>query len=230
MDLHIYYNLNNHLWVYKQKETLQIKYSFSKLIFVFKDLCNNDYKRCKQMTQEELLKRYHEKNIEEEISFTKAYRYYKTARKFYEDLQDGTASEINFFENTMVTYEECEPLKRKPDFESYSGSCYWYSKKGVVRRSDHWGCGIVNCDWPYHKKDGKTIYGSYYKNAKSGRVPKWGFAKWTDFLFKAREIEIDGKPVITTFNNTIGRDLLKIDDKVYHRKIIEVFEEYRDEQ
>ncbi len=182
------------------------------------------------MTQEELLKRDHEKNIEEEVSFTKAYRYFKSARKFYDDLQDDTAREINCFEKTIGTYEECETLTRKPDFESYSGSCYWYSKTGVVRRSDHWGCGIVNCDWALHRKNGKTLYGTYYTNAISVKDPKWGFAKWADFLFKAREIEIDGKPVITTFNNTIGRDLLKIDDKVYQRKVIEVFEEYRDEQ
>ena len=52
------------------------------------------------MTQEELLKRYHEKNIEEEISFTKAYRYYKTARKFYEDLPGGLIVAISLGERT----------------------------------------------------------------------------------------------------------------------------------
>ena len=179
------------------------------------------------MTQEELLKRYHEKNIEEEIAFNKAFRYFKTAKEFYKDLQDGQASPINFFENTLVTYEECDPIKRKPDYESYSGSCYWYSKKGVIRRSDHWGCGIVNCDWALHKRNGKTLYGTYYTNARTIKVPTYGFAKWSDFLFKAREIEIDGKPVITTFNNTIGRDLLLVDKKTYQRKLIEVFEEIK---
>jgi len=181
------------------------------------------------MTQEELLKRFHEKNIEEEVSFTQAFRYFKSARKFYADLQNGQASWINFFENTMVTYEECDPIKRKPDFESYSGSCYWYSKKGVIRRSDHWGCGIVNCDWALHRKNGKTIYGTYYTNARTVKEPKYGFAKWSDFLHKAREIEIDGKPVITSFNNTTGRDLISINNKTYKRRVIEVFEETADE-
>lgn len=179
------------------------------------------------MTQEELIKRYDEKDITKEVSFTMAHRYFKTAKEFYKDLQDGQASEINFFENTMVMYEECEGPKRKPDFESDSGSRYWYSKKGVVRGSDHWGCGVDNCDWVLKKKDGKIIYGTYWKNARTVKGRKYGFASWKDYLFKARKLEIDGKIVVTTFNNTIGRNLIRVGGKTYQRKVVEVFEEYK---
>ena len=127
-------------------------------------------------------------------------------------------------------YEECEEPKRKPDYTSESGSRYWYTKKGVVRGSNHWGNGVANCDWPLKLKEGKIIYGGYYKHARSFAKPKYGFARWEDYLFKARLIEIDGKEVVTTFNNTTGRDLLNIDGKTYMRKVIEVFEEVKDEQ
>ena len=177
------------------------------------------------MKQKELLEKYLQKNILEEVSFSKAFRYFKSAREFYKNLQDGVADEDNFFENTMVMYEECDRPDRDPDYDSDSGSRYWYTNDGVIRGSDHWGCGVFNCDWPLKLRNGKTLYGTYWKNAKSIKDPKYGFARWNDFLFKARPIEIDGQTVITSFNNTVGRDLIKLNDKIYQRKIIEVFEE-----
>ena len=181
------------------------------------------------MNQEELIRRIKEKNIEEEIIFNKGGQYFKSAQKYYADLQDGTASPENFFENTLVRYEECDKPNRKPDFESYSGSRYWYTKKGVVRGSDHWGCGIVNCDWALHTKDGRNVYGGYWTHARSFAKPKYGFAEWKDFLFKARLVEIDGKELVTSFSNCKGRDLIEIDGKRYQRRLIEVFEEIEEE-
>ncbi len=178
------------------------------------------------MNQEELIKRIKEKNIEEEIIFGKGGEYFKSARKYYADLQDGEASSDNFFENTIVIFEECDGPKRKPDFVSGSGSCYWYTKKGVTRGSDHWGGGVDNCDWALHTKNGKNIYGAgYWKHARSFAEPKYGYADWKDFLFKARLIEINGKELVTTFSNCKGRNLIEMDGKLYLRKVIEVFEE-----
>ena len=177
------------------------------------------------MRQEELITLLKERDIKEEVSFSKGGRYFKSAMKFYKDLQDGKASEINFFENTMALFRECDKPDRAPDFGSESGSCYWYSKEGVIRGSDHWGCGVYNCDWALKTKKGETIYGHYWKHPRSFAKPRYGYARWDDFLFKARLIEIDGKETVTTFSNTCGRDLLCIDGKTYLRKVIEVFEE-----
>ncbi len=181
------------------------------------------------MNQEELIRRIKEKSIEEEVVFGKGGQYFKSAQKYYADLQDGEASPENFFENTLVRYEECDKPNRNPDFESYSGSRYWYTKKGVVRGSDHWGCGIVNCDWALHTKDGRNVYGGYWTHARSFAKPRYGFAAWKDFLFKARLVEIDGKEVVTAFSNCKGRDLTQIDGKKYQRRLIEVFEEVEEE-
>lgn len=79
----------------------------------------------------------------------------------------------NFFISTKATFKACKTPKRKPDFESESGSRYWYGEnkqgKYVIRESDHWsktvchkrsvdGCGnIASCKWnifiPKHSKD-----------------------------------------------------------------------------
>ncbi|MCR4854846.1 MAG: hypothetical protein K5908_01640 [Erysipelotrichaceae bacterium] len=177
------------------------------------------------MRQEELITQLKERDINEEVSFSKGGKYFKSARKFYKGLQDGKASEINFFENTIVLFDECERPDREPDFGSPSGSCYWYSEEGVIRGSDHWGCGVGNCDWALKTRKGETVYGHYWKYTRNFARPRFGFAKWEDFLFKARLIEIGGKEVVTTFNNTVGRDLIGVEGKTYLRKVIEVFEE-----
>ena len=181
------------------------------------------------MKQEELIRRIKEKNIEEEVIFNKGGEYFKSAQKYYADLQDGTADWQNFFENTLVRFEECDKPDREPDYVSDSGSCYWYLKDGVIRRSDHWGCGIGNCDWAYHTKENRNICGGYWKHCRSFRETKYGFARWDAFLFKARLIEVGGKEVVTTFSNCKGRDLIEVDGKRYLRKVIEVFEEATEE-
>ena len=181
------------------------------------------------MNQEELLRRIKEKDIKEEVVFNKGGEYYRTAKKYYSDLQDGIAGEENFFENTLVRYEECDEPRRKPDYTSDSGSCYWYSKKGVIRGSDHWGCGVDNCVWPLHTKDNKNIYGGYWTHCRSFTKPRYGFARWKDFLYKARLIEVNGKEFVTTFNSSKGRNLIEVDGRLYQRKVVESFEEVIEE-
>lgn len=53
----------------------------------------------------------------------------------------------NFFSNTMAAFQRCESPDRPADYESNSGSKYWYGDEGVIRESDHWGTGIASCDW-----------------------------------------------------------------------------------
>lgn len=179
------------------------------------------------MKQDKLLQAIKNKNPEDIKLYQGPARYFKTAKKFYMDLQDGIASEINFFENTLVMYEEVKKPKGDPDFESDSGSRYWYSDKGVIRGSDHWGNGVANCDWALKRKNGKIIYGLSFKSPKQFKERLYGFARWDEYLFKARLIEVDKKEVVTSFKNTIGRDLIKVNNKKYIREVIETFKEYK---
>ena len=179
------------------------------------------------MKQEKLIQAIKNKNIDDIKPFEGPAKFFKTSKKYYSDIQDGIASKRNFFENTLVIYDEVKKPKGKPDFDSDSGSRYWYFKDGVIRQSDHWGNGVANCDWAYRNSKGKITYGTSYKSCKSFKKPIYGFARWDAFLFKARLIEINGKQVVTTFKNCYGRDLIKVDGKKYQRVIIESFEEVK---
>jgi len=53
----------------------------------------------------------------------------------------------NFFNETKATFTRCSRPAREPDYQSASGSRYWYEHDAVVRESDHWGGGIASCDW-----------------------------------------------------------------------------------
>jgi hypothetical protein len=179
------------------------------------------------MEQKELIRRFKNKNIED-IDIRSAAKYFRSARTFYGDLQDGKASDLNFFERTMVMYEECEKPNRKPDFVSDSGSQYWYTKKGVTRRSNHWGNGVYNCDWPIHLKNGRYIYGRDWQYCMSSNKVRNGFARWEDYMCKPRLLKIKRKEVVTCFNNVIGRDIVIVDGKQFVRKIIETYVEEKE--
>ncbi len=178
------------------------------------------------MEQKELIRRFKNKN-EEELDFGSASRYFKSGRAFYADVQDGTASELNFFERTMVMYEECDRPNRKPDFVSESGSMYWYTKKGVTRGSNHWGNGVANCDWAIHLKNGRYIYGRGIYCMASNKI-RYGFARWEDYIFKPRLLKIARKEVLTCFSNVIGREIVLVDGKQYKRQIIETYVENKE--
>lgn len=179
------------------------------------------------MKQDKLIETIKNKNPEDIRHYEGPAKYFKTSKKYYSDLQEGIASEKNFFENTLVMYEEVKKPKGDPDFESDSGSRYWYSKQGVIRGSDHWGAGVANCDWAYKKKNGSIIYGLSYKSPRKLKERVYGFAKWEDYLFKAQLIEINKKEVVTSFKNVIGRDLVKVDGKKYERKVVEYYDEVK---
>lgn len=171
------------------------------------------------MTQKELIEKYEEIADQKVTMYFKPYLHFLKARKFYEQLQDGVADENTFFTETLVTFNETDDPGREPDFTSGSGSRYWYSKEGVIRGSDHWGNGVALCDWALKTRKGNTIYGYDYDCPIHLSAPRFGFAKWEDFLFKAQLIEADDKKAVTTFSNCVGYGMFKIDDKVYKRVI-----------
>ena len=178
------------------------------------------------MDQKKLIELFKKKNPND-INHEKSAEYFKTAKEFYGDLQDGVADEFNFFVNTLVIYDETTLPKGKPSFVSGSGSRYWYSKKGVVRGSNHWGIGVDDCDWALRRKSGHTVYGKPWGRLTFTKKEVYGFARWEDYIFKSRLHNINGKEVLATFNNVCGEDLVKVGNKVYKRSLVEAFEEVK---
>ena len=163
-------------------------------------------------------------------NFTRPARYFNAVSRNFKPIQQGEASSLNFFDYTIVKFTETEKPDREPDFVSGSGSCYWYSPEGVVRGSNHWGNGVANCDWALKLKNGRTIYGITSRSTKNFREDKFAYAPWKDFILKSRIFEINGEEVLTTFNNSIGRDQVIIDGRLYRRRIIEVWDDVTDQQ
>jgi len=63
----------------------------------------------------------------------------------------------------------CEIENRKCDYQSKSGSTYYYSTQGMYRLSNHWG-RLANSKWRLQPSDNET-------NSKF----KLGFANWEHF-------------------------------------------------
>jgi len=93
----------------------------------------------------------------------------------YEAVVHG-ATEADFFEGTKANFTSCEIPSKKPDYESKSGSVYWYSKDGVVRAADHW-LGVASCKWIL---DGQDEY-AINKATDKREFAVAGFCKWSDF-------------------------------------------------
>ncbi len=177
---------------------------------------------------EQLIEQFKEEREDKKVIYS-AHGNFLYNVKFYKPFQQGIAGVANFFDNTLALFEEVEKPRREPDYDSESGSQYWYSEEGVIRGSDHWGNGISNCDWALKRMNGKTVYGSTFKSSKSFRNYKYGFVKWQDFLLKSEVIEINGKEVLTTFENKVGRGLVEVDNKVYQPRVIVEWVEYTPE-
>lgn len=91
----------------------------------------------------------------------------------------------NFHDRTAAIFTALEAAPTRPaDFTSPSGSEYWYSEQGLVRRSDHWMSSIRSCTW---YMDGEvvvqeclngetvTIHGQAHDEVRVG------FCRWSDF-------------------------------------------------
>lgn len=78
----------------------------------------------------------------------------------------------NFFIGTTANFlsiEKKELPQREPDFESKSGSQYWYEGKSVYRYSSHFNRSVASCSWFL---DNASYQGRY----------KAGVCLLTDFL------------------------------------------------
>ena len=173
------------------------------------------------MSQTSLIEKYKTVTEKDEIDYSTASRHFKSLVRRNSDIQEGVANSANFFDSTVVLFRETERPDREPDFTSDSGSCYWYNEEGVVRGSDHWGNCVANCDWALLMNNGRTEYGTSSWGARSFREAKYGFARWKDFELKPRLYNINDQEVVTTFNNTVGRDTVIVNGKKY-RKIVTV--------
>lgn len=124
----------------------------------------------------------------------------------------------NTFKNTFCVFTEVNLSiieNKKPDFQSDSGSCYYYTEKGMYRLSNHWG-RLGNSKW-------RLIENGVDTNSKV----KLGYANWSDFLpdnkyealyyvsvdFETETIlyqhkmnvDYDGKAVLRTASDTMKR-------------------------
>ena len=118
---------------------------------------------------------------------------------------DGYFGPDNFYMGTIATWTPCSMPDSAPDYESASGSRYWYVPDGVIRESGHWGSEVGSCDWYL---DGYG-WGSSFSDDSGIR---YGFCRWADFELGdwsvtcygdefARAIEDAGYDVISS-----GRD------------------------
>ena len=82
-----------------------------------------------------------------------------------------TYNQHNFFKHTFCEFQQVDNLEFPEDtnYKSKSESMYFYTEKGVYRKSNHWG-RVANCRW-------KIAANEHYKNQQI----IIGFAKWTNF-------------------------------------------------
>jgi hypothetical protein len=111
---------------------------------------------------------------------------YTIASIFTED----RANRDNFYKNSIGFWTQVDsPPDEEPDYESYSGSEYWYDWDGVYRRSDHWGSKVSTCSW-YLGELNKGI--DNFKNigyhqrygCETFDEPVTGFIRWDDLKAK----------------------------------------------
>ncbi|WP_299667985.1 hypothetical protein [uncultured Polaribacter sp.] len=82
-----------------------------------------------------------------------------------------TYNQTNFFKHTFCEFQQIDHFEfpENTNYKSKSESTYFYTDKGVYRKSNHWG-RVANCRW-------KLMALTNYKNQDK----VIGFAKWNDF-------------------------------------------------
>lgn len=87
-------------------------------------------------------------------------------------MQNNFRPSPNSFKNTFCVFQETslETINDlKVQYDSKSGSKYYYTKKGMYRLSNHWG-RLANCKWRLESQEQET-------DSKF----KLGFAAWESF-------------------------------------------------
>ena len=118
--------------------------------------------------------------------------------KLADKFATAKATKENFFENSVGWWDKkSAPPKREPDHISYNrrtgkvSSRYWYTDKGVYRKSNHWGSEVASCSW--------GIKGRTYRNeGVSVGKTETAFIKWDDLKPKGmitRKRDSNGKEV-----------------------------------
>lgn len=75
----------------------------------------------------------------------------------------------NFFKHTFCEWKSVDDFsERKEDYNSKSGSRYFFTSEGVYRISNHWG-RAANCRW------------RLLTSSKKSQVHQVGYANWSDF-------------------------------------------------
>ena len=77
-----------------------------------------------------------------------------------------------FFKSTFCVFEEIlkpDFNNKQYDFISKSGSCYYFTKQGMFRYSNHWG-RLANSKW-------RLVSSEVTSDSKY----KWGYAPWESF-------------------------------------------------
>ena len=112
----------------------------------------------------------------------------------------GSANENNFFISTFANFEKCEMPTGKADFESNSGSKYFYSDLGVTRISNHFGQSIASCSWLLNDNE--------YQGEEVA-----AFCNWEDFIHIPQQCESEfGDTYFSTFASISGKDFIKINE------------------
>ncbi|NCT10291.1 MAG: hypothetical protein GW772_09475 [Flavobacteriia bacterium] len=136
-----------------------------------------------------------------------------------------TYNHTNFFKHTFCEFQQVPffEFPKNDFFKSKSDSCYFYSDKGVYRKSNHWG-KVGNCHWKIlplaNYKNQQTIIGfatwhQFFTINSSEKI----FFIWVDFENNTANIkakEKNSSDVLLNFSDAQEklkkiRDLLKID-------------------
>jgi hypothetical protein len=116
-----------------------------------------------------------------------------------------------FYKNTKANFSSVEIPQTPPDFESESGSRYWYLPEGVIRASDHWG-GVATCYWLLdHDSYVKKTHQKDETGAAAGFCPWTGFQENNDYylLDFYRLHEAKDRSVYSPITHIAGLEVLK---------------------
>lgn len=113
-----------------------------------------------------------------------------------------------FYKNTKANFSSVEVPQTPPDFESESGSRYWYLSEGVIRASDHWGT-VATCYWLLDH--GSGVLPANEDGYRAGLCPWTGFRENNDYylLDFYRLHEAKDRTVYSPITQIAGLQVLK---------------------